>query len=201
MIIVELGVAGPRCPTAPTAPYLLASLSTAAAPAYPRWRHPHSTEPAEPRSAMEYTKFGNTGLEVSRICLGMMSYGDPGWRNWVLPEDEAGARSGRAPGDAPRSSDRPKTSGGPRGPGHPRTESEAPGDRRGPRASGVDLETPALSSRRTVTTTRRLVAPSTRDVTRSREMATVVRERVSGDRTTARRGRDRRTFRSPGRGG
>ena len=38
---------------------------------------------------MEYTKLGNTGLEVSRICLGMMSYGDPGWRNWVLPEDEA----------------------------------------------------------------------------------------------------------------
>ncbi|MDX1567228.1 MAG: aldo/keto reductase [Longimicrobiales bacterium] len=38
---------------------------------------------------MEYTKLGNTGLEVSRICLGMMSYGDPGWRNWVLSEEEA----------------------------------------------------------------------------------------------------------------
>ena len=38
---------------------------------------------------MEYVKLGKTGLEVSRICLGMMSYGDPGWRNWVLGEDEA----------------------------------------------------------------------------------------------------------------
>ncbi|MDX1495875.1 MAG: aldo/keto reductase, partial [Longimicrobiales bacterium] len=38
---------------------------------------------------MEYVKLGRTGLEVSPICLGMMSYGDPGWRPWVLPEDEA----------------------------------------------------------------------------------------------------------------
>ncbi|MGD2069962.1 MAG: aldo/keto reductase [Gemmatimonadota bacterium] len=38
---------------------------------------------------MEYVKLGRTGLEVSRLCLGMMSYGDPGWRPWVLPEDQA----------------------------------------------------------------------------------------------------------------
>jgi aryl-alcohol dehydrogenase (NADP+) len=38
---------------------------------------------------MEYTKLGNTGLEVSRICLGCMSYGDPGWQSWVLTEDKA----------------------------------------------------------------------------------------------------------------
>ena len=25
---------------------------------------------------MEYTKFGNTGLEVSKLCLGCMSFGD-----------------------------------------------------------------------------------------------------------------------------
>jgi aryl-alcohol dehydrogenase-like predicted oxidoreductase len=37
---------------------------------------------------MEYVKLGHTGLEVSRLCLGMMSYGDPQWRPWVLPEDE-----------------------------------------------------------------------------------------------------------------
>lgn len=36
---------------------------------------------------MEYTKVGKTGLEVSRICLGMMSYGDPGWRDWILSYD------------------------------------------------------------------------------------------------------------------
>jgi 1-deoxyxylulose-5-phosphate synthase len=39
---------------------------------------------------MEYVNLGKTGLKVSRICLGMMSYGDPNWRNWVL--DEAAAR-------------------------------------------------------------------------------------------------------------
>lgn len=39
--------------------------------------------------SMDYTTLGKTGLEVSRICLGCMSYGDPGWRDWVLAEDEA----------------------------------------------------------------------------------------------------------------
>ena len=39
---------------------------------------------------MEYVRFGNTGLQVSRLCLGCMTYGDPGWRSWVL--DEAAAR-------------------------------------------------------------------------------------------------------------
>ena len=38
---------------------------------------------------MEYVTLGDTGLEVSRICLGMMSYGDPNWRSWVLSEEEA----------------------------------------------------------------------------------------------------------------
>jgi len=40
---------------------------------------------------MEYVKLGRTGLEVSRICLGCMSYGDPGRGNhaWTLGEDEA----------------------------------------------------------------------------------------------------------------
>ena len=36
---------------------------------------------------MDYTTLGRTGLKVSRICLGTMTYGDPGWRSWVLPED------------------------------------------------------------------------------------------------------------------
>ncbi len=36
---------------------------------------------------MEYTRLGNTGLQVSRICLGMMSYGSPSWRDWVLDLD------------------------------------------------------------------------------------------------------------------
>jgi aryl-alcohol dehydrogenase-like predicted oxidoreductase len=38
---------------------------------------------------MEYGRLGRTGLKVSRICLGMMSYGDPTWREWVLDEQAA----------------------------------------------------------------------------------------------------------------
>jgi aryl-alcohol dehydrogenase-like predicted oxidoreductase len=33
---------------------------------------------------MQYTRLGNTGLKVSRICLGMMTYGSPQWRPWVM---------------------------------------------------------------------------------------------------------------------
>ena len=35
---------------------------------------------------MEYVRLGTSGLRVSRICLGMMSYGDPAVRAWQLPE-------------------------------------------------------------------------------------------------------------------
>jgi 1-deoxyxylulose-5-phosphate synthase len=40
---------------------------------------------------MEYTKLGRTGLEVSRICLGCMSYGVPGQGNhaWSLGEEDS----------------------------------------------------------------------------------------------------------------
>jgi aryl-alcohol dehydrogenase-like predicted oxidoreductase len=38
---------------------------------------------------MDYVRLGATGLRVSRICLGMMSYGSPAWRDWVLDENRA----------------------------------------------------------------------------------------------------------------
>ena len=38
---------------------------------------------------MEYTRLGKSGLKISRICLGMMSYGSPQWRDWVLDETAA----------------------------------------------------------------------------------------------------------------
>ncbi|WP_284009611.1 aldo/keto reductase [Haloarcula pelagica] len=38
---------------------------------------------------MEYTTLGSTGMEVSRLCLGCMSFGTPDWREWVLDEDES----------------------------------------------------------------------------------------------------------------
>ena len=38
---------------------------------------------------MEYTTLGRTGMEVSRICLGCMSFGSSEWREWVLDEAES----------------------------------------------------------------------------------------------------------------
>jgi len=38
---------------------------------------------------MDYVRLGRTGLKVSRICLGCMSYGSPQMRPWFLKEDEA----------------------------------------------------------------------------------------------------------------
>jgi len=37
---------------------------------------------------MEYTTLGTTGMEVSKICLGCMSFGSSDWRGWVLDEKE-----------------------------------------------------------------------------------------------------------------
>ncbi|MCB1898846.1 aldo/keto reductase [Cognatazoarcus halotolerans] len=39
---------------------------------------------------MEYVQFGSSGLKVSRLALGCMTYGSPDWRPWVL--DEAASR-------------------------------------------------------------------------------------------------------------
>ena len=35
---------------------------------------------------MDYVRLGTTGLKVSRLCLGTMTYGTPSWRPWVLDE-------------------------------------------------------------------------------------------------------------------
>lgn len=37
---------------------------------------------------MQYTRLGKSGMHVSRICLGMMSYGSKSWRDWILDYDE-----------------------------------------------------------------------------------------------------------------
>lgn len=38
---------------------------------------------------MDTVNLGDTGLKVSRICLGMMSYGSSQWRDWVLDEEDS----------------------------------------------------------------------------------------------------------------
>ena len=37
---------------------------------------------------MDYVSLGTTGLKVSRLCLGMMTYASPNWRDWILPEEQ-----------------------------------------------------------------------------------------------------------------
>ena len=38
---------------------------------------------------MKTVRLGTTGLEVSRLSLGCMTYGDPNWRSWILEEEAA----------------------------------------------------------------------------------------------------------------
>jgi aryl-alcohol dehydrogenase (NADP+) len=38
---------------------------------------------------MRYSNLGSTGIKVSRICLGAMTYGSKRWREWVLDEEES----------------------------------------------------------------------------------------------------------------
>ena len=38
---------------------------------------------------MQYVNLGKSGLKVSRICLGMMTYGSSKWRPWILDEEDA----------------------------------------------------------------------------------------------------------------
>jgi aryl-alcohol dehydrogenase-like predicted oxidoreductase len=38
---------------------------------------------------MDYIRFGQTGLNVSQLCLGTMSMGSAAWKGWVLDEDDS----------------------------------------------------------------------------------------------------------------
>src|ERR1039458_10892963 len=38
---------------------------------------------------MDYVRLGSTGLKISRLCLGCMTYGSKKWREWVLEEEES----------------------------------------------------------------------------------------------------------------
>lgn len=38
---------------------------------------------------MQYVNLGSTGLKVSRLCLGTMTYGSKKWRQWILEDEES----------------------------------------------------------------------------------------------------------------
>ena len=59
---------------------------------------------------MDYVRLGNTGLRVSRICLGMMTYGSPGVAAVVLDERAEPARSSSARSSTASTSSTPRTS-------------------------------------------------------------------------------------------
>ncbi|KAG1638809.1 hypothetical protein G6F44_008463 [Rhizopus delemar] len=45
---------------------------------------------------MEYVRLGNTGMKVSRFCVGCMSYGSSKWMPWVKDEEESISLIGKA---------------------------------------------------------------------------------------------------------
>ena len=45
---------------------------------------------------MKTVRLGTTGLEVSRLTLGCMTYGDPNWRSWILDEEASRAHFRKA---------------------------------------------------------------------------------------------------------
>ena len=49
---------------------------------------------------MKYTTLGRTGVTVSRLCLGCMSYGSSSWRPWILDGEEAARPFFRAAAEA-----------------------------------------------------------------------------------------------------
>ena len=38
---------------------------------------------------MQYVRYGTTGIKVSKLCFGCMTYGDPAWHEWVLDDKAA----------------------------------------------------------------------------------------------------------------
>ena len=52
-------------------------------------RHPEGGSTRQPGHRIDYRRLGNSGLKISSIGLGMMSYGDPAVQPWALPEDRA----------------------------------------------------------------------------------------------------------------
>ena len=50
---------------------------------------PFASSPRAADVVSHPVRLGNSGLKISKIILGCMSYGTPEWQDWVLPEEEA----------------------------------------------------------------------------------------------------------------
>ena len=48
-----------------------------------------STATTPVSASLHTVRLGHTGMSVTPLCLGMMTYGSKSWREWVLEEDEA----------------------------------------------------------------------------------------------------------------
>ncbi len=47
------------------------------------------TNGGEEKGKMQYTNLGSSGLKVSQVIVGCMSFGSPNWQGWVLNEEES----------------------------------------------------------------------------------------------------------------
>ncbi|KAK3711087.1 CSG1/SUR1-like protein [Vermiconidia calcicola] len=48
-----------------------------------------TTNGTEDKPKMQYRNLGNSGLKVSKVIVGTMSYGTPEWQGWVLDEEQS----------------------------------------------------------------------------------------------------------------
>ena len=47
-----------------------------------------ATNGAEEKPKMKYQNLGSSGLKISKVIVGTMSYGTPDWQGWVLDEEK-----------------------------------------------------------------------------------------------------------------
>ena len=47
-----------------------------------------TTNGTEGTPTMQYKNLGSSGLKVSKVIVGAMSYGSPDWQGWVLDEEQ-----------------------------------------------------------------------------------------------------------------
>jgi 1-deoxyxylulose-5-phosphate synthase len=54
-----------------------------------KWEARRSTRRKKMEASVQYVRYGTSGIKVSKLCFGCMSYGDPAWHEWVLDDQAA----------------------------------------------------------------------------------------------------------------